>query len=114
MRPDLQPTDPLSQVVFIHDYLQLVFQDCGFSLYNAVTYELDGLPIRQGAPGFCDAVVALIDQTAVVSSPEDSGLAIHFADGATIRCPISGPGTRGPEAWHFNRIGEPSVIEQNV
>ena len=27
MEVDLQPVEPLSQVVFVHDYLQLVFQD---------------------------------------------------------------------------------------
>lgn len=32
--PNLIPLEPLSQVVFIHDYLQLVFQDESFSIYN--------------------------------------------------------------------------------
>ena len=37
MKVDLQPVEPLSQVVFVHDYLQLVFQDRAFTLYNVVT-----------------------------------------------------------------------------
>ena len=35
MAPNLKPSEPLSQVVFIHDYLQLVFQDECFNVYNA-------------------------------------------------------------------------------
>jgi hypothetical protein len=114
MRPDLQPKDPLSQVVFIHDYVQLVFQDSGFSLYNVVSYQLNGLTIRQGQSGFCDAVVGLIDQTAVANALEDSQLVIRFANGASIHCPSSGPDVRGPEAWQFNSVGGQAVIEQNV
>jgi hypothetical protein len=114
MKPDLQPTDALSQVVFIHDYLQLVFQDCDFTLYNPVSYELDGSTLKQGQVGFCDAVVALIDQTATVHAKESGRLTIQFVRGAAIHVPSSGPHTRGPEAWQFNRIGAPTVVAQNV
>ena len=114
MTADLQPTDPLSQVVFIHNYLQLVFQDCGFTLYNSVSYELGGSAIEQGDPGFADAVVSLIDQTALVSLGVGSMLTIQFDGGARVRVLASGPGIRGPEAWQLNRIGEPGVIAQNV
>jgi len=33
---DLNPRFPLSQVVFIHDYVQLVVQEERFSLFNLV------------------------------------------------------------------------------
>ena len=113
MKPDLQPIDPLSQVVFVHDYLQLVFQDCGFTLYNLATYSHGDVVFRQGQPGFCDALVALIDQTARAEARNDS-LLLHFVKGAVVSVPTSGQNVRGPVAWQFNRLGGPIVVEQNA
>ncbi len=39
MLPKLKPSEPLSQVVFVHDYLQLIFQDEGFNIYNLSEFE---------------------------------------------------------------------------
>jgi hypothetical protein len=113
MQVDLQPTDPLSQVVFVHDYLQFVFQDCAFTLYNVPIYSKNAIEFRQGQPGFCDALVALIDQTARAEVLTDR-LLLHFADGAVVAVSTSGPDVRGPEAWQFSRLGGPQVVEQNA
>lgn len=113
MQPDLQPADPLSQVVFVHDYLQLVFQNCAFTIYNLTTYSKATTVFRQGDPGFCDALVSLIDQTARVEA-QDESLLLHFAGGAVVSVPTSGPDTQGPEAWQFGRLGGPYVVEQNA
>ena len=112
MQPDLQPQDPLSQVVFVHDYLQLVFQDCAFTLYNCATYTKGTTALRQGQIGFCDALVSLIDQDARTEVRSES-LVLHFTSGAVVSVPTSGPNARGPEAWQFNRLGAPPVVEQN-
>jgi hypothetical protein len=114
MQQDLQPEDPLSQVVFIHNYLQLVFQDSAYTLYNLATYSRGGVAIEQGQPGFCDALVALIDQRAEVHYHSESGLVIQFVGGASVTVPSSGPNTRGPEAWQFGRMDGPYVVEQNA
>ena len=113
MKPDLQPEDALSQVVFVHDYLQLVFQGCGFSLYNVVTYCQGATTIRQGRPGFSDALVSLIDQTASVET-QPGALLLRFSGGAILSFPTAGPDVRGPEAWQFNRLGGPTVVEKNA
>ena len=113
MQPDLQPVDPLSQVVFVHDYLQLVFQDCAFTLYNPATYAKDATVLRQGQPGFCDALVSLIDQGAR-AEVRGEGLLLHFVGGAVVSVSTSGPDARGPEAWQFGRLGGPYVVEQNT
>lgn len=113
MQPDLQPEDALSQVVFVHDYVQLVFQDCGFSLYNVVTYCQGATIIRQGRPGFSDALVSLINQTASVEA-QPGALLLRFAGGGLLSVPTSGPDARGPEAWQFSRLGGPTVVEQNA
>ena len=113
MQPDLQPKDTLSQVVFVHDHLQLVFQDCSFTLYNVATYTQGSLTLRQGQAGFCDALVELIDQPARIEL-RSGKLVLQFLGGASISVPNSGQDVRGPEAWQFGRLGGPQVVEQNA
>lgn len=113
MKVDPQPIEPLSQVVFVHDYLQLIFQDCAFTLYNLATCSTGSGDFRQGQSGFCDALVSLLGQTARVEALSDK-LLLHFSSGATVSIPISGPDTRGPEAWQFGQLGGPTIVEQNA
>ena len=42
----LLDAEPLSQVVFIHDYIQLVFQDTYFNLYNRVSVHRAGCTLK--------------------------------------------------------------------
>ncbi len=113
MQPDLQPKDPLSQVVFVHDYVQLVFHDSGYTLYNRATYRNGSLVVQQGEPGFCDALVGLINYPASVEC-SSTQLELRFVTGASISVPNSGPDARGPEAWMFSQLGGPTVVEQNA
>ena len=112
MRPNLLPTDPLSQVVFIHDYLQLVFQDSCFSIYNAATLRSNDVSLQQGEAGFCGSLVSLIGQTllAVVTNG-DSSLTLSFQSGTALCVATAG---LGPEAWQFNSVGNLIVVEQNA
>jgi hypothetical protein len=113
VKVDLQPVEPLSQVVFVHEYLQLVFQDLVFTLYNIATCSTGSGDLRQGQPGFCDALVSLIDQTARAEVLADK-LLLHFSSGTVVSVPVSGPDVRGPEAWQFGQLGGPTVVEQNA
>lgn len=113
MKVDLQPVEPLSQVVFVHDYLQLVFQDHAFTLYNIATCSTDSGDFRQGQPGFCDALVSLIGQAARAQTLPDK-LLLRFSSGAVVSVPVSGLDARGPEAWQFGQLGGPTVVEQNA
>ena len=51
----------LSQVTFVHDYIQLTFQDVGLSAYNHVTLEANDTRLAQGDIGFCDLLVRKSD-----------------------------------------------------
>lgn len=113
MKVDLQAVEPLSQVVFVHDYLRLVFQNRAFTLYNIATYSIGSGDFRQGQPGFCDALVLLIGQTARTEVLSDK-LLLNFSGGAVVSVPVSGPDARGSEAWQFDQIGGPTVVEQNA
>ena len=115
MVANLKPSEPLSQVVFIHDYLQLVFQDEGFSIYNLAEVEQRGVTIRLGEPGFCDAVVALIGQrVADVSRSDAHVLKLSFEGGAQFAVRNDEEAVAGPEAFEFNGKNQPPVVEQNT
>lgn len=110
MRPDILPTEPLSQVVFIHDYLQLVFQDACFSIYNAAELRQGNSSLSQGQSGFCDGLVSLIGQPLTSASASPS-LSLTFQSGTVLVVAQSG---QDPESWQYNSFGEPIVVEQNA
>ena len=113
MVPSLKPSEPLSQVVFIHDYLQLVFQDERFNIYNRAEIARGGLKIAQGQPGYCDAIVSLIGQRVVEVSQSDShALALFFEEG--IRFAVRRDDEAiGPEAFEFHGRDQLWVVEPN-
>ncbi|MFA6094970.1 MAG: hypothetical protein WC757_03750 [Candidatus Paceibacterota bacterium] len=110
MRPDILPIEPLSQVVFIHDYLQLVFQNACFSIYNAVELRQGNISLSQGQPGFCDGLVSLIGQPLTSASASPS-LSLTFQSGTVLVLAQSG---QNSEAWQYNSFGWPIVVEQNA
>lgn len=114
MAPNLKPSEPLSQVVFVHDYLQLIFQDEGFNIYNLAEVEVHGLKMAQGGPGFCDAVVSLIGQRVTVVSHSDKyALKLSFEKGDQFVVRSDDPAISGPEAFEFTGKNQPPVVEQN-
>lgn len=110
MRPDIHPIEPLSQVVFIHDYLQLVFQDACFSIYNPAELRQGDSLLSQGEPGFCDVLVSLIGQPLTLASSSPS-LSLTFQGGTILVVAQFG---QGLEAWQYAALGEPIVVEQNA
>jgi hypothetical protein len=115
MSSDFPPHEPLSQVAFVHDYLQLRFQDQILTIFNNSDLGLRGSHIPSGAPGFCDAIVGLIGQRVVdMSALDDMPLVLHFEAGAVLRVPCSGAAARGPEAWMFGTEGGPVMVQANV
>jgi hypothetical protein len=108
---DMTPKDELSQVVFIHDYLQLVFQDVYFTLLTPPILTSDGERFRPGERGFCDELVSLISSKATaVERGANDDLSISFANGAKVSVLTSDPRATGPEAWHFGGAGLPGFV----
>jgi len=115
MNQKLQPLEPMSQVIFVHDYLQLVFQDDIFTLYNPPEIRWVEAQISQGSPGFCDALVALLGQRlTLVSANHAEPLILSFENGARVIVPVGGPTARGPEAWQFGKANGPVLVQENV
>jgi len=93
----LEFTEPLSQVVFVEDYFQLVFQEQRLSVFSRATVSKAGAATQQGEPGFCDALVQLIGQQAdLTSSEEPFVLTLAFESGTKVQVYADG---NGPEAF---------------
>ena len=96
----LKIDEALSQVWFVHDYIQLQFQDKTVTVLNVPTLTIpDGRSIHRSDIGFCDALVALIDQPLVsVSEDEEVAITLRFGDGTCLAIPLHGKDAKGPEA----------------
>lgn len=110
MHSHLLPSEPLSQVVFVHDYLQLVFQDARFSIYNAAELRRGNATFLSEQPGFRDELVGLIGQPLISASGVPS-LSLAFQNGAVLVVAKSGD---GPEAWAYQSVKGELVVEQNA
>ncbi|MCP2088226.1 UNVERIFIED_ORG: hypothetical protein J2Y81_004313 [Paraburkholderia sediminicola] len=81
----LIPLEPLSQVAFILDYFQLVFQEERFTVYNRAAVADGENLIWQGTTGFCDKLVELIGQSVTTVTRTDAFvLCLCFSGGATF------------------------------
>jgi len=113
----LKQCEPMTQVVFIHDYIQLVFQDCRINVYNTAQITTsDGVIVLQNNPGFADQTVNLLEQkitSAYIS--ESRELSLCFTNGTKFKTLNSPEHCHGPEA--FEASGSPLtewVVEQNA
>lgn len=107
---NLIPRDPLSQVVFVHDYIQMRFQESVFNLYNSPVIEFETKILFRDDPGFCDKLVDLIDNKLIaVSDSEDYSITMTFENGTVVAVQRS---NEFPEAWEFSSK-EGIVVEAN-
>jgi len=99
MIEELEGCEPLSQVWFVHDYIQLIFQDKTVTLNNPPVLEtLEGRKIHRRSDGFCDALVALINQPLVDATVDDGvEFQLSFGNGGKLTVPLCGPDALGPE-----------------
>lgn len=98
--------DSLSQVVFIHDYIQLVLGESRLSIFFKAKVELGGRVLSQGEPGFCDMLVSLIGQK-IAEIESGKELKVVFEEGATLSVAEDG---EGPEAWTVSSLSQPLVV----
>lgn len=114
MRRVLTPQSSLSEVVFLHDYLQLVFQDERLSVFNPCSLTGPGLMLRTGEPGFCDALVGLIGQTASACAHSSELLSLVFSGGIVLAV-LPDPSGSIVEAFEFHSESNGViVVERNA
>ncbi|MEX1033842.1 MAG: hypothetical protein WDZ30_10825 [Cellvibrionaceae bacterium] len=114
---ELNKCEPLSQVVFIHDYIQLVLQDCCVNVYNTSRITTtDGDSFIYGSSGFADNCVKLINHKVIAASlTEGVALTIKFENGFVFEVLLSPEYCSSPEAFEIS--GSPLtnlVIQQNA
>jgi len=115
MKITLQPSDPLSQVVFVHDYLQLVFQEETFTIYNEAEVQTGSESYRTGQPGFRGALVEAIGQRITSASTSNEGkLNLIFEAGLRFSVNTDPASVGSPEAWQFSSPRQLPVAQQNV
>jgi hypothetical protein len=107
------PEQPLSQVVFIHDYVQLIFQNEGFSIFNRSKLTPTSGVLHYGEREFADALVRLIGHRVVACSMGE-GLTLTFEGGEVFSVLADEEDVRGPEAFSYARDGVTLVVEQNA
>ena len=111
---NLVPAEPLSQVVFVHDYVQLVFQAESFSLFNRLRVTSSARTATQGETEFPGLLVALIGQQVTrVAEGSVAMLELHFQDGTSVQVLRGEEFAAGPEAFMFAGDGDVLVVEQN-
>ena len=104
----------MSQVVFVHDYLQLVFQSATLTVYNTVSLECNDGTFTFGKTGFADAMVGLIGQRILEgNASEQHALEFSFESGATLRIARRDVLNPGPEAFMVHTDDGEIVAEKN-
>jgi len=110
----MQPEHPLSQVVFIHDYIQLVFQSATFTIYNSCSIELNGESISHGSRGFADQLVQQLGLHAQAQSATgEHALSLLFENGLALKVKRRDEKNPGPEAYEAHTDAGDIVMELN-
>ena len=96
----LENCEPLSQVWFVHDYIQLQFQDKTVTVINEPQLKLpSGEAISRKDIGFCDHLVGLIGlQLDDSQFKEHNFLSLKFSNMAELIIPLTKEAAKGPEA----------------
>jgi hypothetical protein len=113
MPSNLLPKSSLSQVAFVHDYIQLTFEDEVLSLYNSVVVKTPRAEFQHGSAGFADAIVSLIGGTVgKVSSSNEHSIELQFECGTRVQVLRTSSDTR-PESFTFHAHYGAIVAGQN-
>jgi hypothetical protein len=109
----LVDNEPLSQVVFMQDYVQLVFQDTTLTVFCSMSVGSPRDSIGWRGPGWCDAVVGLIGQSvnSVDYLPCDH-LRITFSDASVLRICLLAARATSNELFRIDRLGSATIVER--
>jgi hypothetical protein len=90
----------VGSVVFVRDYVQVGFEApfAGLSAYVWPIVEADGKSLAIGAPGYRDALCALIGDTVSAGTCSAAVLGIEFASGRRLLVSLDPEDAVGPEA----------------
>ena len=93
----LKNAQPLNSVIFIHDYVQLTFQEVGLSIYGRFSVLGPDEGVSTGEEGFCEAVVGPIEDRVVDVEESAEQLDLLIDSGRRISMMLAD--TEGPELF---------------
>jgi hypothetical protein len=92
----------LASVEFVRDYVQLRFDGPQLTAYSWPTLYDAGHAVTRGAAGYCDGLVALINQVvSAVTLKEGKELIIEWENDALLRIDLGHKSVTMPEAVVF-------------
>ena len=100
--------EPLSSVVFVHDYVQLVFQDLILSVFVPLSVTVEARSISHGERGFADELVALIGASVASAKDDDNLLELVFDNGAVVSFDAADGSV--PEAFTLHQPNVPTIV----
>lgn len=105
MIEELENLEPLSQVWFVFDYIQLQFEKQTISILNTPRLKLmSGAMLERNSAGFCDNLVSQIGQSIQNAQlQEGHQFTIMFSSGVELIVPLSTDAVNGPEAIELPR-----------
>jgi hypothetical protein len=93
--------DPLSQVIFVHDYIRLVFHPITLSVFTRLTVNFPVGARKHGELGFCDALVAQIGQRVTDTSwTPGQEMRFHLANGIALAVSLRPEDGKCAEVMH--------------
>lgn len=100
MIEELMDYEPLSQVWFVHDYIQLQFQDRTLTILNEPRLHLpSGEALARCDSGFCDNLVLQIGESIEGTVLEEqSHFTLQFSSGVALNVPLTRDAARCAEA----------------
>lgn len=111
----LLDAEPLSQVVFVHDYIQLVFQGTYFNLYSRVTVHCGGCTLGSSDVGFADELRRLVGERVVDTWSEEGQFnVVKFERGTQVSVSLRAEDANGPEAFELGDNKGLCVVQQNT
>src|SRR6188768_518133 len=109
----LESAAPLSQVVFVHDYVQLRFQETCLALCSRLVVTTDSATLCQSDRGFADALVALVGQRAAsVDYLAGNHLRVTFTGGGSLSASLHAEDASGAELFQLQGPGIATIVEQ--
>ncbi len=100
----LRQCEPLSEIRFLHDYLQLIFQECLLTINNDPEIRLaNGQVIRRYSAGFCDVLAGLIGENVKTALlVENERCSIEFTGGVELVIPLTKGSAKAAEAFELS------------
>ncbi len=111
----LSKAELLSQVIFIHDYIQFRFEPMTLTLLNAVSVKSASKDLTRNDLGFCDTLCALIGQRILdMSIIDKESASFVFESGTIVRLGLAPDDGTGPEAFTIFDGYAFMLVEQNT